>query len=114
MIIEKGEKVHVVYRRLLENEVRRHFMGEIVESNGSIARIDGFVSIFDSTTNKFTKKSEKRTTIIDLAESGYIANILPNYVIIDDLQYVLNQNKKLVLTDGKTFSLDINEFGNFR
>ncbi len=111
MIVSPGEKVYVIFRRLFETEIRRHFVGEIMEVTGSTVRLEGNAIIFDSTKNQYSRKPELRTTIVDLAESGYIVNFIPSKVNIRDLQYILNQNKRLVVTDGKDFSLDINEFG---
>lgn len=39
MIIERGEKVHIITRRLFESDLRRHFVGEVLDSEGSVARI---------------------------------------------------------------------------
>lgn len=111
MIVSKGEKVHVVYRRTLEAEVRRHFIGEIIEAHDAIVRLDGIVFIFDNSLNQFIKKTESRTTIINLAESGYIVNLIGSQVNIEDLKYTMSTSRRLTLTDGKGFSLDINEFG---
>ncbi len=111
MIINKGEKIHIIYRRLLESESRRHFVGEVLEVSDSVVRIQGKAFILDSSKNQYIRKPETRTTIIDLAESGYIVNIIPNTVSVTNLRYELNKDKNLVVTDGLAFSLDINEFG---
>jgi hypothetical protein len=111
MIVNKGEKVHVIYRRHFESEVRRHFAGEIIEVSETTVRLEGNAIIFDNANNQYVKKTESRTTIIDLAESGYITNIIPREVNINELKYVLDNDMRLTLTDGKKFCLDINEFG---
>ncbi len=113
MIFRSGEKVHVVIRRKFESDIRRHFVGEIEENSSfsTSARIRGYVFIFDTTANHFVKKPEERTTIMDLAESGYTVNILHPDVEISQLKYLVNEQKRLVVTDGKRFSLDVNEFG---
>ena len=80
----------------------------------SIIRLQGNAVLFDTTINQFSIKPETRTTIVDLAESGYIVNVIPENVNFNYLNYVINQNKRLVVTDGKNFSLDINEFGSSR
>ena len=76
MLIETGEKVHVVVRRSFETDLRRHFIGEVTAANGSIARIDGYVMIFDKNKNTFIKSPNIRSTILDLANNGYWLNIL--------------------------------------
>ena len=78
---------------------------------GSIVRLLGYTIIFDKTRNVFVKSREVRATIMDLAESGYIVNFIPDDVNIADLIYKYDNEKKLIMTDEKSFTQDINEFG---
>jgi hypothetical protein len=114
MLIEINEKVHVVVRRIFETDLRRHFIGEVKVAKDSIARIEGFFMVFDKSKNTFSKKPSLRVTIMDLSSDGYWVNIVPKDVQLADLNYIYDSNKKLILTDGKSFELDINEFGAFR
>ena len=111
MIIEKGNKVHVIYRSLYENSTRRHFIGEVVAAEGSLCRLEGYVFVLDTELDVFKKKAEKRITIFDLAESGYVVNVIDSNVILEDVTYKYLQDIGRVATDGKGFTLDINEFG---
>ena len=110
MIIEIGNKVHVIYRALYESSNRRHFVGEITACEGVVARVEGYVFVMDVNSRMFLKKPERRVTIIDLAESGYIVNMVPQNVDVDAVEYRYLTNVGLVATDGQDFSLDINEF----
>lgn len=111
MVISKGEKIHVMMRRLFEGQVRRHFAGEVVETEGPVVRATGFVYIYDEMKAQYIKKAEERTTILDLSESGYIVNLLPGSVNLDDLRYETVNREYLAVVDGKGFTLDVNEFG---
>ena len=111
MLIEIGEKVHVIIRRTFETDLRRHFIGEVIAVTGSCARVKGFFMVFDRNKNSFIKKPNQRLTILDLSSSGYWVNIIPKDVNMVDLIYTYDAQKNLILTDGKTFKLDINEFG---
>lgn len=111
MIIEVGEKIHVVYRSLYENSTRRHFVGSIVASNGALCRVEGYAFIYDGKKTEFVKKQGLRTTIIDLAESGYVVNVIDASVNLEDVQYRYISGEGLMATDGKEFLLNINEFG---
>jgi hypothetical protein len=111
MLIETGEKVHVIIRRTFETDLRRHFIGEIMAVADSCVRVKGFFMVFDRNKNSFTKKLNQRLTILDLSSSGYWVNLIPKDVNISDLIYAYDNNKNLILTDEKSFKLDINEFG---
>lgn len=111
MIIEIGDKIHVMYRALYENSTRRHFLGEVISSESSVCRLEGYVFVYDQKMTTFVRKPEKRTTIIDLAESGYVVNIINSDVVLDDVAYKYAQGVGLIATDEKDFALNINEFG---
>ncbi len=111
MLIKPGEKIFVITRRFYEEEIKRHFIGEIIEAEGSLAKLKGYTYIFDKIKNQFIKKPDIRTRILDVSEGVYIVNLIPSDVNISDIQYVTNKNNQLVATDMKDFSLDINEFG---
>ena len=110
MVINQGEKVHFIRRRNFVDDLRRHFLGEVKEVDGQVVRVEGYVFIFDPSKCEYLKKVQKRTTIVNLGDSGYIVNIIPIDVNIEQLVYK-RIKEKLVVTDDKSFSLDINEFG---
>lgn len=114
MLFEPGDKVHVITRRNFDGDLRRHYVGEIEGGFETTARIRGYVFMLDTARNEFVRKPEERTTIIDLAESGYIVNVLPRHVDVEELTYSFSDQQKLVVTDNRGFSLDINEFGHNR
>ncbi len=111
MLLKVGEKIHVITRRLFEGEVRRHFAGEVKDTTERNARLEGYVYVFDSTRNEFVRKSDKRVKLVTIGDSGYIMNVIPETVSIEDLVYVNTEDNKLIVSDGKEFKLDINEFG---
>ena len=111
MIVQPGEKLHIAYRTLHEKSVRRHVVRQVMASEGAVCRLEGYAFIYDSGDNMFTRKKELRTTIVDLAESGYIVNVIPNDVNLADIMYKYESGYGVVATDGKQFRLDINEFG---
>jgi hypothetical protein len=111
MLINPGEKLHIIKRRLFETDVRRHFAGEVTSATENAVRLVGFAFVFDSARNEFVKRPELRTRIVALTSGSHIINILPQEVQIEALHYQLSPERHLVITDGKNFSLDINEFG---
>ena len=100
-----------MYRALYENSTRRHFLGEVQVAEGSVCRLEGFVFVYDQKTTEFVRKPEKRITIIDISESGYITNVIDPEVNLDNVIYKYSQGVGLIATDNNGFSLNINEFG---
>jgi hypothetical protein len=110
MVVEAGEQVHVIYRPIFEGSVRRHFLGEVTACEGTVCRLEGYAFVYDPKLTTFVRKPDKRITFIDLAESGYIVNIVGQGVVLDDVIYRYASGIGLVATDGENFSLDVNEF----
>ena len=110
MILSVGEKLHVVYRAMFEQSTRRHFIGEVTAVDGAMCRLEGYAYVYDTKSTMFVRKPEKRITIIDASESGYIINVINADVVLNDVVYRYIQNVGLIATDNKAFSLDINEF----
>lgn len=42
MLLKQNEKLHIVERRLFNDDLRRHFIGEVVECSDSAVRVTGF------------------------------------------------------------------------
>ena len=111
MLIEEGTKLHVSYRAVFEKSTRRHFLGVVTKCDGVVCLLQGYAFVYDPKLETYQRKPEIRTTVIDLAESGYVVNIIDANVNLDDVRYKYLQETGMVATDGKSFSLDINEFG---
>lgn len=111
MIIQAGEKVHIMYRALYEGSTRRHVVGQVTAAEGSVCRIEGFVFIYDQHASTFARKLNMRTTIIDVAESGYVVNIIDPETVLDKVEYRYTSGAGVIVTDGGKFSLNVNEFG---
>ena len=111
MVLDQGEKIHVILCRNFESDPHRHFIGEVVIANDTLARVEGYVFVFDILSGSYIFRPGKRTRMLSLIDSGNIINVLPSNANIEDAQYTQSQDSKLVVSDGKTFSLDINEFG---
>jgi len=114
MVLQQGEKVHVITRRLFEGDIRRHFVGEVQDASDSAARLCGYVFVFDVGRSQFIKRPERRVRIIGLADSGSIINVIPAEVDLNAVFYQISEENHTVFTDGKSFSLDINEFSAIR
>jgi hypothetical protein len=109
-VIEVGDKVHIITRRLFEGDIRRHFVGEVTRVSGELQEVRGYAFVFHPGTNEYKKRPELRTRVFSLGEVGLIVNKIPREVVIAALEYRLAE-KRLLVTDGARFALDIHEFG---
>ena len=109
MILQHGEKVHVIHRRYFEKEPHRHFVGVVEHYEQGVARVTGHVYTVDRTRFAFVRRPEKRTRILPLVSGDLLVNILPPSVNLDKIVY--KQDKKSVrVTDGSEWFLDLSEF----
>ena len=109
-VIKVGDKLHIITRRLFERDVRRHFAGEVTGFSGELHEVRGYAFVFNPGTNNYEKRPEPRIRIFSLGEAGLIVQRIPRGVAIESLEY-RSIGKRLVVTDGRNFALDINEFG---
>ena len=109
MLLKKGDVVHVITRRGFNEDVARHFVGQVVDCTGSLARVQGFAFIRDSTTRTFVRKKRERTRLVSLVDAGLIITVLPDDVRVDQLRYE-DIDGRLVLTDGRELKLDFSEY----
>ena len=113
MLVDIGDKVHVIERRMFDSDVRRHFFGAVERVDASAMRITGYVYTYDSSSSTYVRGKELRTRLIALAATGFVINVAPSETNVEDVRYV-EQDGRLTVTDGGSFSLDINEFGRLR
>jgi hypothetical protein len=109
MLLNPGEKMHVITRRLFQGDIRRHFAGEIVSASEGIARVKGYTYVFYPERNRYVRRPELRERIITLADAGNVIHVIPQEVNLAELVYGASADNRLVVTDRKSFSLDINE-----
>jgi len=110
VVIEIGEKVHIIARKLWENDHRRHFLGQVKKIEGTVARLEGYTFVFNPFKDEFVRRRDIRTRILDLASSNYVVNIVPRATELENVRYEYSPERRLVVTDGEEFTLDINEY----
>jgi hypothetical protein len=112
MILKPGENIHVIMRRNFSTDLRRHFFGEVVAATECVVAVKGHAVVYNSGKNHYEVKPEIQVRIISLTDAQNIINIISRNAKIENIKYVLSADKKrLIVTDGKNFILDINEFG---
>jgi hypothetical protein len=114
MIVKPGEKVHVVIRRAFREDIRRHFVGEVKDTTDTAVRVEGHAFVYDTSTNLFVRKQHGQVRIFSLITGANIITVLPATTILKKLAYRFTEKSRMVLTDGESFTMDVNEFGSNR
>ncbi|MBI3848847.1 MAG: hypothetical protein HY298_00945 [Verrucomicrobia bacterium] len=109
MILKKGEKIHVIHRRLFEKEPHRHFIGVVDEYENGVARVTGHVYTVDAVRFAFVRRPEKRTRIISVVSGDLLVNVIPESVDLESIVYK-QEAKSVRVTDGGDWYLDLSEF----
>ena len=108
MILEKGDKIHVIHRRHFDKDPHRHFIGVVDAYENGLARVTGHIYTVDPIKFSFFRRTEQRTRIVPLHSGEVIVNILPTSV--DLAKIVYKQEKKSVrVTDGSEWQMEISE-----
>jgi hypothetical protein len=111
-VFKIGEKIHVVEKRMFADDVRRHFIGEIIASSENAIRLKGYVWVYNSTQAKFFRRQELRERILILGDR-LIINIIPKDSDIKEFVYNTDNTKKMFITNNKGYSLELSEFISF-
>ena len=109
-VLAVGEKLHIMTRRLFADDVHPHFVGEISAVDGALFKAQGYSFVFDSGTNSYLKHPKPRTRLFSLSDAGHVITVIPREVDLNALEY-RTVSGRLTITDGRGFSLEINEFG---
>lgn len=108
-VVQIGDKLHIMTRRLFEDDIHRHFVGAVLATSETLTELRGHTFVFQESTGGYVRLPEERTRIFSLGDAGHIVNKIPKQVDVDAVFYKLVDNH-LVITDG-TFSLPVTEFG---
>lgn len=111
MVFAKGEKIMVITRRRFENDLRRHFIGEVVDLSTTAVRVRGYAFVFDILLSEFVKDECLLTRIYSLIHADLVYNVLPREVNIEQIRYTIKENQQHVVTDGHSFEINVSEFG---
>lgn len=109
-LIEVGEKLHIITRRMFESDLRRHFAGTVRAVDGAVVRVQGYTYVFNANAQEYRRRPEVRTRIFALGDAQLIVNVIPSETDLERTLYVVRDGR-LVVSDGGKFNLDVNEFG---
>ena len=108
-LLRKGEKVFVVDRRLFEEDIPRHSVGEVEFSSAVGFRAKGYPYYHNSILGNFVRKNNPRTRVFTF-DNQLIINVLPDNCDIEGVEHVVTDSGT-ILTDSRSFKMDVSEFG---
>ncbi len=109
MILEQGEKVLIVHRRLFEEDHPRFFTGIIDAFEQGLAKVTGYSWIRNQFDVPTYQKGEKRTKICALSSGTLMVYELPSTVVMESMNIETENDGRVMLCDGNHFKLDISE-----
>jgi len=101
----------VIVRRAFFQDIRRHFIGEVTDVTESLVRAEGHAYLYDTNTNLFVRKNHSQVRIFSLVDASNVISVLPRTANLKKVVYRFTEKKRMVLTDGESLSMDVNEFG---
>ncbi len=107
-IVESGDKVLIVTRRLFSSDVRRHFVGTIDRVGGSNMRAHGYAFVLDVEAGQFVRRKAQRTRIFKL-DNHLVIFLLPADTDASKVRYERKDGDILLVTDGAALQLNLNE-----
>ena len=116
MVINPGERIHVITRKLIvssffrEDEHQRFFAGVVKTSSEHALRAEGYEFVSVSPWKVIDRRPEVRTCVFGIADAGLIIHVLPEAVKIEELRYQVGRGYRMVLTDDSAFSMNMDEF----
>lgn len=111
MILQEGDKLLVVHRRLFEGDKARYFIGIVDGYEHGITKVTGYTWVREQFGGNFTRKGDLKTKIFSIASGTLIIYLLPQEVDLNALQLEHFKDGREILTDGSKFKMDLAEHG---
>src|SRR4051794_3566351 len=109
MILQEGDKLLVVYRRLFESDKSRYFIGVVDGYENGVAKVSGHTWMKEQFGGSFFKKGDLRTKILSLSSGTLITYELPQEVVLSTLKFEHFKDGQEILTDGSKFKMNLAE-----
>lgn len=106
-LLHRGDKVFIVERRLFEQDLRRHFVGEVEACTDVGFRAKGYPFFYHPTAQNYVRKPKPRSRIFPF-DGNLIINILPRDCDVESINYLASE-VGTTLTDQKSFEMDVSD-----
>ena len=109
MLLEKGNSLLIVHRRLFEKDHSRFFVGKVDGYDSGIARVTGYAFGRDNISQNIVRKPEVRTKLFGISSGTLIVYCLPDDTSIDDVVFETSETG-LSLISPPNYSLNLTEW----
>lgn len=109
-ILDRGDHVFVITRRLFPGDVQRHFVGTVDRVGQNAILAHGYAFVRQVAQGEFVRRKRQRSRVFPL-DNHIVIFVLPDDVEIELVRYERREDKELAVTDGRQFRIDISEFG---
>ncbi len=108
-MLKQGEKLLIAHRRLFEKDTSRFFIGEVQVYEAGLVKVKGYTIVKDVFSGNMKKKPDLRPKIISIVSGTFIVYQLPMTILLDSVQFELDQDGVLILSDEGGFAMDVGE-----
>ena len=108
MVLQSGNKVLIVQRRLFEKDSPRFFVGTVDVCEAGLVKVTGYTHFQDKMTGHVQRKDDVRTKVIPIASGTVLVYLLSDDTRIDDLHFI-HTSSQVMITDGSNFRMDLTE-----
>lgn len=109
MLLNEGDKILVIHRRIFENDKSRFFLGTVDAYELGICKISGFTFVRDPHSNLVSRKDEERTKIISLSSGTLFVYLIKQTSDISKLHFEHDSNGYFFLKEGGEILMDLTE-----
>ncbi len=109
MILNQGDKLLVVNRRLYREDDPRFFTGVVQEFDEGVAKVTGYSFVRDMLRGSIERKTDKRTKLFSITSGTLLVYLMPADVDIESLHFVAAEST-LHLADGGDFEMNLSEW----
>lgn len=108
-LVESGDKLLVVHRRLFEKDDNRFFVGEVEGFDAGVVRVRGFTFVRDLLGGAIRRKIESRTKLLSVTSGTLLFYVLPPEVEPDAVEFVAEE-AELHLAGPNGFRMNLSEW----
>lgn len=109
MLLQSGDNLLVVHRRLFERDGSRFFVGHVEAYDAGVVRVMGYTFVRDPISGTVSRKNDIRTKLFSLSSGALMVYVLPRELHIESVQMVTEESS-LTLTCGGKFCMDLSEW----